>query len=438
MSMLRLNFTPFYAPDDLGGTITADKPNLSKEDIVDLLNTDDEPTEEIELDLNKKSKKEKEKPEAEDENESETEAEDESDELDEIENELEEPENDDLELVQMPRRSEILKEFPTIFKKFPELEKSFYREREFTRLYPTIDDAREAAEKSQLLDKFDKELRSGNTQELFKTLKSEDREGFNRLVDNYLDSLGKTDQQALIHVVGNVGKNIIRKMVADAAESDNDALKNAAAILNQYMFGTTKWTPPGKLAKDAPQEDEESSKLQKERQEFERQRFETTRDSLNTRIETTLTRAIEKHIDPRESMTDYIREVASNRALESIKDQLSKDTRFKAVLDKLWSNAHKNNYSRESQDRIREACLSRAQTLLPSILKKVRTDALRGMGKRVKNDETNNEDEPIAPAPRDRKIGRSTSSSNSGQNNGGRKLTIPANMSNKDFIMADD
>lgn len=437
MFMHRLNNQLFYAVDDLAIS-TGDKPNLSKEDIVDLLNTDDEPTEEI--DLAPKPKKDKEdKKEDKTEDEPEIEDEPETDELDEIEAELE-PEGDDLELVQMPRRSEILKKFPTIFKEFPELEKSFYREREFTTLYPTIDDAREAAEKSKLLDKFDKELRAGNTQELFKTLKNEDPEGFNRLVDNYLETLGKIDQQALIHVVGNVGKNIIRKMFADANESENDVLKNAAAILNQYMFGTTKWTPPGKLAKDAPQEDEESTKLQKERQEFERQRFETARDTLNTRIETTLTRAIEKHIDPRESMTDYIREVASNRALESIKDQLSKDTRFKAVLDKLWDSSHKSGYSRETQERIREACLSRAQTLLPSILKKVRTDALRGMGKRVKNDETNNEDEPNPPAPRERKtVGRSTSSSNSGQNNnGGRKSTIPAGMSNKDYIMADD
>src|SRR6187399_1594582 len=79
----------------------------------------------------------------------------EDDELKEIEEELDGPKEEDLELMTPVRRREILAKYPKLFKDFPYLEKAYYREQQFTEVYPTIQDARAAHEKSQILDRVE-------------------------------------------------------------------------------------------------------------------------------------------------------------------------------------------------------------------------------------------------------------------------------------------
>ena len=69
--------------------------------------------------------------------------------LKEIEEELEGPKEEDLELTDSSSRKEILAKYPKLFKDFPYLEKAYYREQQFTEVFPTIQDARVQCEKAQ-------------------------------------------------------------------------------------------------------------------------------------------------------------------------------------------------------------------------------------------------------------------------------------------------
>src|SRR5258708_6881820 len=53
-----------------------------------------------------------------------------------------------------PRKKEILKEYPELFKKFPFLEKMMYRDREYSQLFGSFDDAKEIAERSESFNQF--------------------------------------------------------------------------------------------------------------------------------------------------------------------------------------------------------------------------------------------------------------------------------------------
>jgi hypothetical protein len=101
-------------------------------------------------------------------------------------------------------------------------------------------------------------------------------------------------------------------------------------------------------------------------------------------------------------------------------------------LDRLWEKAFEKNFDKESVDRIKSAYLSKAKTLLPSVIKKARNDALKGLGKRVK------EEEEETPTSTDRKgpitAGRSTSQS-SGKIK--KASDIPRGMSTLDVLMQD-
>lgn len=366
------------------------------------------------------------------------ESEDEEDEeiqLTEDETEDEEVDEEKLELVVPVRRKEILAKYPKLFKEFPYLEKAYYREQQFTEIVPTIQEARQAVQKAESLDQFENYIKSGKTEAILKVVKNNDPEAFNRLADDYLGTLARVDKDAYHHVLGNVVKETISSMVQEGRASNNEDLKRAAQILHQFVFGSSEWKPPGKLASEV-RADPKEEEFNKKQQEFSRQQYQTAQDDLNQKVDNVLKNTIKKFLDPKESMTDYVRKTASREVLENLQGIIQADKRFKVIIDNLWKNAHNNNYSQTSLDKIRTAYLSRAQTVLPSVIKKARSEALKGLGKRVK------EDSEESPEPESRKkgpapVGRTASSPISGKNDKEKAKSIPVGMSTREFLMSD-
>jgi hypothetical protein len=423
-----------YSPAD-SNTPTPPQPtgDTSREDMIEFLSSDDE-KEEIKLDkaknIDDKTTPKTEKTEEEDKED--TEVEEEEDELAEIEKELEGPTDEQLELVTPVRRKEILAKYPGLFKDFPYLEKAYYREQQFTEIYPTIEDARTAASKSEILDKFEKELIGGKSESILKAVKEENPNSFAQIVDDYLPALARVDEQAYYHVLGNITKHTIQAMAQEANRSNNKVLMSAAQIVNQFAFGSSDFSPPTNLAKDTGNKPEDN-KFNEREQKFVKTQFTNTQTDLNTKVNNTLRNTIESNIDPKKSMTDFVRKHATREAIDTIQGLIQKDGRFIALADKLWEKAFEDNFSRESTDRIKSAYLSKAKTLLPAVIKKARNDALKGMGKRV-TDDTNIDDDssdkkgPVAP-------GRPRSQSPSGKVRNAKD--IPKGMSTLDFLNAD-
>ena len=48
---------------------------------------------------------------------------------------------------------------------------------------------------------------------------------------------------------------------------------------------------------------------------------------------------IDGHIDPRGTMTDYVRHMLQKKHLRIWKHLISKDARFRSLMDKLWEKA---------------------------------------------------------------------------------------------------
>lgn len=354
-------------------------------------------------------------------------------ELDEEAEEDEEPDEDDLELVTPVPRKAILKKYPTLFKDFPYLEKAMYREQQYTELLPSIEDAKEVVERVKNFDRFEQEVLNGSSESMLKAVKETDQNAFNRIVDNYLGNLQRVDEKSYYHVVGNVVKSTIISMAAEAQRSQNENLRAAAQILNQFIFGSSDFVPPSNLSGPRNQEvDNEKTRLQEERAEYMKERFESSVDDLSTRVQNILKSTITQHMDPKGDMTDYVKKNAVREAISSLEDLISEDTRFVRLKDKLWQKAVETNFSQKSLIAIRNAYLNKAKTLLPSVIQKSRNEALKGLGKRIRTD--NSETRPRTSQYRgtnkeEREESRETRPVS--------KSKIPAGMSNRDYIMSD-
>lgn len=403
-------------------------PDMDHEEVIEFLGGEDEP--EV-IDIEDKPK-DKPKPRPTDDKKDDKEDTDEEqavDELLEIEQELEGPTEEQLELVTPVRRKEILAKYPNLFKEFPYLEKAYYREQQFTELLPTIGDAKAAVEAKKVLDRVEADVMGGNTETLLAAIKRESPKGFAKIVDEYLPTLARVDEQAYYHVLGNITKHTIVAMVRESRKSGNEALQSAAQLLNQFVFGTSEFKPPSNLSKEEPESEGKDKELQQREQEFVRQRFETARGDLNTRINNTLKNTIEANIDPKKSMSDYVRKNASREAIELLGTVLDRDARFIALKDKLWEAAFADNFSAASVARIKSAYLSRAKTLLPTVIKKARNEALKGLTKRNNDEDETPNRGPVSvgrPRSQEKPSGKITKSGD-----------IPAGMRTIDFLMQD-
>lgn len=274
-----------------------------------------------------------------------------------------------------PRKKEILKEYPELFKKFPFLEKMMYRDKEYTQLFGSFDDAKEIAEKSESFNNFENQLLSGKTEDVLRSVKEADDKAFNIIVDEYLPTLAKVDKEAYFHVVGNLNKRLIMEMVQEANDTNNDDLKQAALLVNQFVFGSAKFTAPTNRVEK--KDDAERSEVEQERLSFTREKFESARDDLQLRVDNTLRATISDYIDPKGNMSSYVKKNAVADAMKILTSSIASDGSTVKNLDRLWRASFDSKFSKDSLNKIQSFYLSKAKGNLKNAIMKARAEALK-------------------------------------------------------------
>jgi hypothetical protein len=127
-------------------------------------------------------------------------------------------------------------------------------------------------------------------------------------------------------------------------------------------------------------------------------------------------------------MTPYVKNAAIKDALNKVEQLISKDTRFRTVLDKLWEDAAKKNYDKAAMEKIKSACISKPRILLPSVIKTARNEALKGMGKKVNESSDKGSQSKRSSTPPDK----------GGKANESQQGKVPAGMTEEEYLMSDD
>lgn len=324
---------------------------------------------------------------------------------------------EDVEVEAPPRKKEILKEYPELFKKFPFLEKMMYRDRQYSELFGSFDDAREVADKSENFNNFESQLLAGNTEDILKGVKDSDEKAFNIIVDDYLPTLAKVDKEAYFHVVGNLNRRLIMEMVQEANDTNNDDLKQAALLVNQFVFGSSKFTAP--TLRVDKREEAKTSEVEQERLSFTRERFETARDDLQTRVDNTLRATISDYIDPKSAMSSYVKKNAVSDAMKILTSSIASDGSVVKNLDRLWRSAFDSKFSKDSLGKIQSFYLSKAKGNLKNAIIKARSEALKDLAPRREKETDDVEEETPRRVSRNIAPGRpSTSKSKVGPSKG--------------------
>jgi len=347
------------------------------------------------------------------------------DEVEDDDEEEDKVDDEELQLLTPYRKQEILKAFPGLDKKFPFIFHAYYGYQQYTDVFPTIEDAKEAVDKAKTLDKFASEIMSGKIENVIREVSGNDK-AYRRMIDDYIPALARVNQNAATHVVSGIYKNAIASMLNFAKENDNEDLAKAAGVLHQFLFTTNKFTPHQRLSKDS--EVEETDQISEERRQFQKERFEQVQNDMIERMDNQIQATISANIDPKGQMQGFVKRHAAKEAFDLLERNLLADKAFKSTMERLWRAAVEDNYSAASRGRIRKAFLSRATALLPGVLKSVRNEALKGGSGKKSSDKDRRGHLPVNRTP------------SSGNNSGGnkdKKGGIPKGMSIDAFIMSD-
>lgn len=362
---------------------TLEDDKLNVDDIIDALGD-----EEDKKDEEPPKEEEEEKPKVE------SKKEDEEEESKEEEEPLVEDEDD--KYYDVPNRKAILKAYPELFKTFPGLEHALYREKQFTERFASPKDAEEAVEELKELRGFQEEVNNGSLETVLNAIKDNNKEAFGKITNNFLQTFAKVAPEAYYGTLNHVWSVAIYNMFMEGKNrggEDGEQQQIAAQLVNKYIFGNPDIRQPGRINTEE-KENPDKKKLDEERQEYNERRFNDATDDVTSRVDNKIRSAIELNIDRKEQMTLYVRNNAIKDALAQVEDEVEKDARFRTHLDKLWLESGKSNYSRETKEKIVNAILAKAKSILPDIIRKVKADALKGSSLKLKN-EDEGEEKPV-------------------------------------------
>lgn len=351
--------------------------DASKEDIIKLLAEDDV---DDDVDLEKPKSEEKD----------EKEEDEEPEEKEEIEL------NEDIEEVDfqnVPRKKEILAKFPEIFKTFPGIERAIYRDQQYAEVFPTVAEAKEAAESVAQFKQLEGSLLAGDLATVLTAVKNSDSDAFAKIGDNLLQTIAAVDKDTYQSIIGNVLQHAIYNMAHAGVEAGNEDLKTAALLFNQFVFGKTKIEQP--TVKQRVETSDKEKEFATRQENFVKQQYNVAVNDVGTRAQNIIKSNVERVIDPKGVMSSYVKNNAIKDVMSQVESSIASDARFQSTLQVLWKQSFEGNHSEANKLKIRNAILSKTKTVLSEIVRKVRADALKGVAARKKDDEDEEDKKPL-------------------------------------------
>lgn len=269
-----------------------------------------------------------------------------------------------------PTVKQIEKEFPEFFKKFPSMKDVYFREKEFTSLFPTVELAKDAQEAATALNDFRSDLFTGNG-ELFTSALKEAGE-LDKFSRNFLSNLQKSDKDSYWTAITPTLENLVRGFYRDGVKRGDKNVQLSAENLSIYLFDTAEVAEGKKtFIKEEPKPD---SKLEREKQDFAREKFKDFNINVQEGCFTGIKDIIA--LDKIENLSATAQKLLLKEIIAEVDNQITKDTSHMTFVNSLWQKTKNSGYTSDLKSRIISAYLERAKSLVPSIRRRLLADVL--------------------------------------------------------------
>src|SRR6187431_596588 len=302
-----------------------------------------------------------------------------ADETEDNDRESDEPEEkparqaDDEETLIRVSYTDVKKEFPDLFKKFPQLKTAFFREQEFTKRFGSIEDADEAVESVEAFRAIESTVKAGNAGEFLDQVSNLSDKAVDRFANNFLPALFEKNQKAYFRVTAPLIRTVLAEVLETGQENGNNNMMNAAKVVHQAIFRDDRYGKVPMMQRPQVPQDEE---LSQERNEFYAGKHNNLMLDVTKDIRSRLESEISKSVDPTKSMRPGVKKLIIEKIVSGIDKEVSSDPQHMNRIMSLWRRERQSKYSGRYKDSIITAYLSRARTSMPGVRKSVRSEIL--------------------------------------------------------------
>jgi len=266
---------------------------------------------------------------------------------------------------------------PEIFKKYPELKATIFREQRFTQIFPSIEEATEAKSRNESFSQLETDILDGKPEELLKAVETTDKASFTKFAHSLLPAILAQNKELYSEVISIPIKRAVQQAYLQAKKAGNKNLMNSALYLDDFFFEGDGIGNDPKLD-TAPKKDDKKSpdveRLEKERDEH----AERIRGEFNTSVIESLRFRLNKEITGsivQFEFDEYKRKNVARDIETEVNNILAADTRYQASIRSLYKQAESAKYGSEWKARLISAYLARAKAVLPIAKKKVIEEA---------------------------------------------------------------
>ena len=354
---------PFYQIEGAGGTGT---PNVEIEEEPKDTNGDDDNGDQDE----------------ESEEESEDEEEDDSD------KEEDEDKEDDIELSRVSL-TDIKGKYPNFFKDFPDLKHAFFREQQFTEVFPTIEDARKAAEAQVAYEEMTDAVTEGNAQHFLSELRNENPEALEKFANNFLPALQETSKDLYFATIGPTVRHFVRQVFVHGENEKDDNVKNAAKIVHKLIFGGGyDDVERGGNELNITRTNNKDSSVEEDKKKYFAGKYQSLYTDVGNSCHTELEKQINKGLSDLDKGQKGLARLITNEVKNKVLAEMDKDSAYLSRMQNLWKREQRMGFQGQLKNSFLTVFMSKAKTLIPKIRAEVRKEALGKSANGSKNDGT--------------------------------------------------
>jgi hypothetical protein len=289
---------------------------------------------------------------------------------------------------------EIKEKYPSFFKDFPDLKHAFFRESQFTEIFPTVEDAKRAAESELAYEELRTAVIDGDAEKFISELSSEGKEGLEAFAKNFFPSLQKENKDLYFETVGPVVQGFVKRVYGHGAREKDANIQNAAKIVHKLLFGGDY----SDIEKDVPEvlskgsrEDREPSKVDKDKEQYFAKKYQDLYQEVTTQCYTVLDQEISKGLEDLKKTKPGLHKIIAKDIRERVLSEMEKDKTYMGRMQGLWQREKRTGFNGQLKSSFNTTFLAKAKALVPKYRSEVRREVL---GKELKDSNGNGNKEP--------------------------------------------
>lgn len=288
---------------------------------------------------------------------------------------------------------DIKKDFPEFFKKHPEMRGVIYRERQYSEVFTSPQEAQSAARLADTYLQMESDLIGGNSEPLLKSLKkANDGKTFDDFVSNLLPNLLKVDSETYYKVVAVPLKKALRAALREGEKKGNKNLTASAQWIHDFLFQSADVNEKAEFEDKVKNTEKspEQAEYEKKIQALDQRDYRNYKTSVDEEWINGVEKFFMDGLDPDNVLSDWTKKKMLEEAISQLNEQMVKDTRYIRSINSLWVQARNSGYERSFKTRIVNTSLARAKQIIPTIRQKLRSDALSERRRQNKDKDNGN------------------------------------------------